>query len=285
MTDEEKYAVLAEASYRYKDELDNKLAKGYTQKHIQEYYGLTNYDIDEELSDRNSIVVIDKPNNEIVISYRGTDPNEMSDLVSDLHILAGTSHLSGRFEPERFALAEQKYQQTLAKYQDAEIKTSGHSLGAHQSLMIARKHGLEGHHYNTGASVADALIQTTDFLKCSIVDCPTSKKQTLYTTGNDPISILMLPRLTNAFGKQNVVFRRKGDLDLLNHSLGHFLPDANPRHPIYPTEKAIDPIKYHILDIRFGNKIYDELEAYPWCKKKKYKRRHTRSDFVKDVWR
>lgn len=280
--DEEKYAVFSEASYRYKNELDGILEKGYTNKLIKEHYGLTDYALDEELSDRNSIVIVG--NNEVVIAYRGTDPNEMSDLVSDIHIMAGTSHLSGRFEPERFALAEQKYQNTFQKYQENEIKTTGHSLGGHQSLMIARKHGLEGHHYNAGASVADAFIQTTDFLKCSIVDCPTSKKQTFYTTGNDPISILMLPRLTNIFGKQNVVFRRKGDLDMLNHSLGHFLPDTHFKSPLFEKEKEIDPIKHHILNIRFEGKICDELDAYPWCRKKRYKRRHTKSD-LKSVWR
>lgn len=280
MDDEEKYAVFAEASYRYKDELDGKLQKGYTNKLLHEHYGLYEYSIDESLSDRNSIVIIGE---DAIISYRGTDPAESSDLVADFHILTGASHLPQSVAPERFKLATDKYNATKAAYADKEIKTTGHSLGAHQSLMVARKYGLEGHHYNAGSSVADALIQTTNFLKCNIVDCPTAEKQYLYTTGNDPISILMLPRMTEMFGKENVTFKRKEGLDMINHSLGHFLPDVNFKSPLYKNEKELDPIKHHILHLRFANDADSDV-LYMDYKKRRYRRRHTHSD-SKLKWR
>lgn len=281
MDDEEKYAVFSEASYRYKDELDGKLEKGYTNKLLHEHYGLYDYDVDETLSDSNSIVIVGK---DAIISYRGTDPANSSDLVADFHILTGASHLPQSVAPERFKLAEDKYQATLAAHPDKEIKTTGHSLGAHQSLMIARKHGLEGHHYNAGSSVADALIQTTNFIRCNIVDCPTAQKQYLYTTGNDPISIMMLPRLTDMFGKENVTFRRKEGIDAINHSLGHFLPDVSIKSPLYKIEKEIDPIKHHILHARFATDPNFCDPLFMDCKKRRYRRRHTHSD-SKIKWR
>ena len=267
-TEDEIYAILAEISYN-KHEL------------LHDHYGLIDYNIDEDLSSDNSTVIL-TPDGKAVISYRGTDPHNPSDLVADAGIALGLSHLPQKFKPARFQEAEDTYQKVIEKYPDKEVVTTGHSLGGHQSLMVAKDHALEGHHYNIGSSLLDSSIQMKNFIKCTgngDASCEVLKKQNIYTTGNDILSISMLPRLTKMFGQENVNFvKAKKDVDWLHHSLTHFLPE--PKKVSVQTNKEIqqvkqeikeqDPIKFAMFNLRDPDNFCDMFSRHPTCKKNKY---------------
>jgi len=264
-TEDEIYAILAEISYN-KHEL------------LHDHYGLIDYNIDEDLSSENSTIIL-TPDGKAVISYRGTDVHNPSDLVADAGIALGLSHLPQKFKPARFQEAEDTYQKVIEKYPDKQVVTTGHSLGGHQSLMVAKDHGLEGHHFNIGSSLLDAGVQMKNFIKCAgngDASCQVLKKQNIYTTGSDILSISMLPRLTKMFGQENVSFKKpKKDVDFLHHSLTHFLPE--PKQIAEQTNKEIqqikqeikqqDPIKFSILSIRDTDNFCISFPNHPVCEK------------------
>lgn len=248
-SDEELYAILSEISYR-----DNR------KEILHDHYGLYDYQIDENLSGENSIVVL-TPDNKTVIAYRGTNVHNPSDLVADAHILFGTHHLNWS---SRFKEAEDVYQKSTKRYPDREVVVTGHSLGGAQSMKIAKDHGLEGHHFNPGMSVADALLQTKDMLSCTQDYCG---KQHIYTTGRDPISLMTLPRFSSIFGRENVIIHHKKNQDFLNHSLTHFLPDEPIRvSRVIEQERKSDPIKFYILQNRMDN-FCTLFPRHPTCRR------------------
>ena len=277
-TDEELFAVLSEISYNLDEKEKNEL--------LHNHYGLIDYSIDEELSSENSTIIL-TPKGETIISFRGTDIHNPSDLVADAEIATGLSHFSGKFKPARFREAEETYQQVKEKYPDNEIITTGHSLGGHQSLMIAKNHGLEGHHFNVGASVLDAGIQLKNMIKCSgdgggDDSCAVLKKQNIYTTGSDILSISMLPRLTKMFGNENINFvKPKKNVDFFHHSLVHFLPQPKAiaattkkeEKQIYETIRNQDAVKFSILkNIDSDNFCNVYSDQFPLCEKKQYRK-------------
>ena len=81
MNEQEEYAVLSKVAYDvyYGDvELADEELRA---------YGLP-YRVDVEHSDRNSVTIV-KPDGSAVISYRGTDFTNPSDLLADFQILMG----------------------------------------------------------------------------------------------------------------------------------------------------------------------------------------------------
>lgn len=279
-SDDELYAIFAETAYKIEMKEKNEL--------LHNHYGLFGYEIDEDLTTKNSTIIL-TPKGDTIISYRGTDPHNPSDLVADANIALGLSHLPAPLRPSRFREAEETYQKVKDKYPDREIKVASHSLGASQGLMIAKEHGLEGFHYNTGASLLDAGIQLKNFIKCSGdgggEECDTLKKQHFYTTGTDILSISMLPRLTNMFGQENVkLYKAKKDVDFLHHSLAHFLPEPNKIAEINNKEtkqvlqevKNQDPIKFVVFNLRDPDSFCLTYPNHPACEKSVRKIKYTK---------
>ena len=108
----------------------------------------------------------------------------------------------------------------MKRYPNHTVKTTGHSLGGYISYNLARAFNIEGHHFNAGACVLDAMNNIKSIYTCGD-EC---EKQYFYTTGRDPLSVFNMHRLIAAFGKQNVRFNYRQGGDLLNHGLYHFLP-------------------------------------------------------------
>ena len=256
-SEQEKYAILAEVAYA-----DDK-------KHLlHDHYGLFDYNIDEELTSQNSSVIL-TPENEVVISYRGTNVHNPSDLLADVGIFLGLPHVQKQFG--RFKEAEEKYQSVKEKYPELEIKTTGHSLGAAQSMRVAREHNIEGHHFNIGSGLPDLLDQMKNVLLCdTVLNCENLRKQNLYTTGKDFISVSHGHRIAKMFGINNVTFvKPKRDIDLINHSLAHFLP--LPRNWNTPEIKQMvkeeDPIKFFMYTARDPDNFCNQFPRHPLCKK------------------
>ena len=79
----EEYSVFSKTPYDLYYE-----GKEFAQQQLKDY-GLTEWTIDNELSDLNSAVIVNPDEKELVVSYRGTDPHNIYDLVSYIGIFTG----------------------------------------------------------------------------------------------------------------------------------------------------------------------------------------------------
>ena len=206
----EKFAILSQSSYTYgkNQDVDETLRE-------IESYGLKNYKIDEELSDNESLVLLNDEQQEMTLSIMGTDPSRIKDIYSDLQIFGGMQF------GERFYGESEKLEKMQQKYPKHTAITTGHSLGGHISYNLGLKNNIESHSFNAGASILDSIKNVKTLFSCGD-EC---SKHQLYTTGIDPLSIFNLHGLIDKFGKQNVIYNYKENMDILNHSLDHFLPE------------------------------------------------------------
>lgn len=156
-----RYAVLSNLAYEYYDK-SYEVAEANMKKYLPQH------EILPEFSDSNSVVV--KKNNDVIISYRGTNPFSLSDWVADAKIATGLP-LTGRFNE-----AQQKYEAVRATYPDANITTTGHSLGGALGYSVAKNNQLDGHFFNMGSSPID------------IFSSGTTKPVNIYNTFGDLVS-------------------------------------------------------------------------------------------------
>jgi hypothetical protein len=156
-----RYAVLSHLAYDYYDK-SYEVAEANMKKYLPQH------EILPEFSDSNSVVV--KKNNDVIISYRGTNPFSLSDWVADAKIAIGIP-LTSRFDE-----AQQKYEAVRATYPDATITTTGHSLGGALGYSVAKNNQLDGHFFNMGSSPID------------IFSSGTTKPVNIYNTFGDLVS-------------------------------------------------------------------------------------------------
>jgi len=218
-------SVLAQSAYTYGTHQD----ADKTLREI-ESYGLEGYKIDDDLSDDESVVLLNDQQNELTLSIRGTDPTKLKDLYSDLQIFGGMPF------GERFYGETLKLNKIMSKYPNHTVKTTGHSLGGHISYNLARTFNIEGHHFNAGAGVFESMNNIKSIYTCGD-EC---EKQYFYTTGRDPLSVLNMHRLIDHFGKQQVQFNYRQGGDFLNHGLYHFLPPKKGKVVSHHTPRTRD---------------------------------------------
>jgi len=216
----ETYSVLSQAAYTFNNNGGDVES---TEQEIREY-GLEGYTIDQELSDNESLVLFNDQGQEVTLAVRGTDPSNLIDLRADAQILRG-----GEGTTERFTGEFDKMARIMEKYPDAKHVVTGHSLGGNISYKLARHFDIEGHHFNSGASVREARDNVMSVLECGFSNssaCNTLEKQHFYSTRVDPISTMMMNRFVDRFGRQNVHYQfRPGIIEpVFGHSLSHFLP-------------------------------------------------------------
>ena len=216
----ETYSVLSQAAYTFNDNDGNVES---TEREIEEY-GLEGYTIDKELSDNESLVLFNEQGQEVTLAVRGTKPTSLTDLRADVQILLGEKGTTERFTGEF-----DKMNRIMEKYPDAKHVVTGHSLGGNISYKLARHFGVEGHHFNSGASIREARDNIISVLGCGFREseaCSTLEKQHFYSTRVDPISTMMMNRFVDNFGRQNVHYQfRPGIVEpVIGHSLAHFLP-------------------------------------------------------------
>lgn len=235
----ETYSVFSKAPYDLYYE-----GREYAQKQIKDY-GLTEWTIDDELSDLNSVVLVNPEDKELVVSYRGTDPTNINDLIADVGIFTGRHRsavqgIRDQFD-DRFSKASRKYESATQKYPDYSTSLTGHSLGGSQALYVGRKYDVPASVFNAGASFSDIV---GGVICKSTETCEANRQHTIYTTGKDIISI------SNLFSNEKIVKvpveERK---DLLYHSLDYFLPDKKIKKPKY-----LEPIPKKDIPRHFSNK-------------------------------
>ena len=135
---------------------------------------------DNKLShSKKHIVLVDKNSNDIHLSFKGTNPTHLPDLISDGHILLGNETSNARFRE-----ANETYKDVKEKYQDRQIHLSGHSLGATISNRVYNSNcgdNLSMVGFNQGSNpIIDANRRNDE---CS------SGKVVQYTQLADPISM------------------------------------------------------------------------------------------------
>ena len=216
----ETYSVLSQAAYTFNNNGGDVES---TEQELRDY-GLEGYTIDRELSDNESLVLFNDQGQEVTLAVRGTKPTSLTDLHADVQILLGEEGSTERFTGEF-----DKMNRILEKYPDAKHVVTGHSLGGNISYKLARHFGVEGHHFNSGASIREARDNIISVLGCGYREseaCSNLEKQHFYSTRVDLISTMMMNRFVDKFGRQNVHYQfRPGIFEpVIGHSLSHFLP-------------------------------------------------------------
>jgi hypothetical protein len=215
MTDNTKdtYSVLSKASYDYyKYGLDK------AQKELGSYSQTKGYNIDPKLSNKNAVVL--QKGKDVVISYRGTDLTNPSDILADAEILLGRDKIKV-FLNDRFDEADSLYNKVKQEYPESEITLTGHSLGSAEAIYVGTKNNNRSVSFNEGTSPLDALFSRFGSKEIN-------KKQTVYITGKDIISNLSI------LEPYDIKFvSAKNDLNFLSHSLNYFLPEKATELPEY----------------------------------------------------
>lgn len=142
------HAWMSKAAYGDKEALAHLQEQGYAKDDSLAMAGLGHFLLDGPSalwSQPNSTTFV--KDGKAVISYRGTDITNMSDLEADAAIALGWNHMSGRFWE-----ADRTYQAAVKKYGAENVEVTGHSLGGAEALYVARKYGAGGTVFNPGES-------------------------------------------------------------------------------------------------------------------------------------
>ena len=136
---------------------------------------IPNLNVDNDfLGDRRAIVYTHENNDDVFITYNGTDPSNASDLLADGYILTGNESQSSRFQ-----YAEQLYKDVKEKYPDKNIHLTGHSLGGQEAAYVGCKNRVASvTTFNRGSN---PLASDVDNKNCT-------SNVTNYKTRSDPIS-------------------------------------------------------------------------------------------------
>ena len=113
-------------------------------------------------------------NDDVFITYNGTEPTNASDLLADGYILTGNESRS-----ERFQYAERLYNDVKNKYPDKNIHLTGHSLGGQEAAYVGCK--------NKVASVT-TFNRGSNPLASDVNNKNCTSNVTNYKTRSDPIS-------------------------------------------------------------------------------------------------
>lgn len=203
LSDKEKYdtyAMLSKVAY----ESDDPMAALEKRAKESDDPAAKRFRVDTDLSDKDHVTFVDSTTGKAVVSFRGTDVTNTSDLFADAAIFFGVQDHTSRFKR-----AVKVTDAAVAKYGKENVDVTGHSLGGSQALYATKVTGVPSYAYNPGRSldkfgldeispVADAVLDLVDKrarknakragkLKGSV----TKKKSNAYVTGLDPISLAM----------------------------------------------------------------------------------------------
>ena len=247
----DEYSVLSKASYDYYYHGIES-----AQKELQSYAHTKDYHIDPKLSNKNAVVL--QNGNHVVISYRGTDLTNPSDLLADAEIMLGRDKMK-LFLNDRFDEANGLYNKVKTEYPDKEITLTGHSLGSAEAIYVGTKNNTRSVSFNEGTSPLDALLSHLGSKEAD-------EKQTVFITSKDIVSNLTI------LEPYDVRFvTAKDDLNFVSHSLDYFLPSKDtgetplplptPRPiPKYKPKKGINTQSYADLNNQYGIDFFKEIQ-------------------------
>jgi hypothetical protein len=151
------------------------------------------YLYDQVLSTQRTAIYANPNNKQLIIAHRGTVPTDQSDLKQDALIIAGQFDKS-----DRLKRALETVNEALKKYSGYTLTNTGHSLGGRVAGEIGRRMNIQNSKvigFNIGSSPFDIARGIKEKIECSFSKnekCQKLKKQNLYSTGIDPVSISSL---------------------------------------------------------------------------------------------
>jgi len=167
---QQKYALLARASYLEGD-------KDKVKKLFDNFQLLKDFYLDEDLSSKKNSVFVNERTQEVVVSYKGTNPTNFEDLYDDAMIAA---LFENENKTKRFREANELYDRVKSKYgENNTIKITGHSLGGSIAMYVGESNDVETHSFNAGISGMRALENDHQNNK---------QKSYVYRTRYDPVS-------------------------------------------------------------------------------------------------
>lgn len=174
--------------------------------------GMEDYVIDPELSTTEGLVVTN-PEGKIEISYRGTNKTNLSDLATDVQLLAGTANSSQQFKD-----AQALYEAAKAKY-GAVDHVSGFSLGGSKALKIGE--------FNPEIGGVTAI---NPFLGVSQGSYDPRVETTILRTTSDPVSLGLVGTKLGSKVKVKSVNPVNNSLNpIKSHLLNNFTDRTNNR--------------------------------------------------------
>ena len=250
MEEQHLFSILSKASYDY---YHNGIEQA--KEELKNYPQTKDWSINEKLSNKNATVL--NNDNKVVISYRGTDLKNPSDLIADTEILLGRDKIKINLH-DRFDEANNLYNKVKDEYPNSDITLTGHSLGSAEAIYVGTKNNTRSISFNEGTSPLDAIFS-------QFGNKESNKKQTVYITAKDIISNLSI------LEPYNIKYvEAKNDLNFLSHSLNYFLPKKEnipdylkPKYiPSFKTKKYINENKYYAdLYDKYGIEFFKELAS------------------------
>ena len=140
---------------------------------------IPDYVIDESLSNKNTLVLVDNQNKELLIAFRGTlltADSKYKDIGSDILITLGLLIFS-----TRISNALKVVKNASKKYRGYNIEVTGHSLGAAIGYKVARKNKIEAYLFNCPDRTK---------LRISRIFSGSNNNIHIYTISTDPIGML-----------------------------------------------------------------------------------------------
>jgi hypothetical protein len=138
------YAIFSHSAYRYLSETPIRRINEFT--------------LHRGLSDPHSVVFTNEEKlgvvTRIVVAFRGTDPSNVQDLMTDVMILFGKETTA-----ERFRYASAKIERIQELYPEVPIVVCGHSLGGSLAIHVARRYNLSAYTYNPAQGLCHGYLQ------------------------------------------------------------------------------------------------------------------------------
>ena len=170
----ERYAILSSSSYEtYKHGADK--------SEIMVQKLLPDYTIDKNLSDDLSTTIVNIRSDgtkDVIISYRGSQ--NLTDVGVDLFQIIPGAPLEklGGLNTGRFKTSQEKYDEVKKSYPNANITTTGHSLGSSMAYWVGKTNNVKSYGFNTGSSPLDLITNM------SIKNNPENQFTHYYTAGD-----------------------------------------------------------------------------------------------------
>lgn len=124
------------------------------------------YEYDTQLSGKKTAVYVDRKRKKAVVSHRGTEISDPSDLRSDfLGVFLG-----GRDQDPQFAGANVRTLSVKNKYKGYDITATGHSLGGTLANYSAEKNRIRSVTFNPGAGLPEIFAPTWGETNRTITD-------------------------------------------------------------------------------------------------------------------
>jgi hypothetical protein len=240
-----RYAVLSSLAYEIVN--DKKKAE----QNMKEY--LPYHSVVPELTDSHSTTIIKQHQNkpsDVIIAYKGTS-NLVDAFVDVAQIVPGSPlEKLGHQNTGYFRVAQDKYNAVKSAYPNANITTTGHSLGSSLAYYIGKTNDVKSYIFNAGSSPLDIItdkgLTNTDNNKSTHYYVPGdivgASKALLGSNKDDLVAVKPKRWLFDlaksigvasvgglAFGPAGAVIGGlvgAGGSILDLHGLGHFLPDS-----------------------------------------------------------